>query len=193
VSMLELRLFGPFAARAGGRPVTLTSARAQSLLACLALSPDRPVRRELATGRLWPDSTEPQARTNLRHPLHTVLPALGDHVTATARRRALAALGRLVPRLEAEGAIDPAIVAEALSEATGRPVAYVPVPDADARAAMVADGLPEMTADAIVAIFRRPAHRPDGLGHAYGRESARAGAALTGRVRPGERGGVQVR
>ena len=44
-------------------------------------------------------------------------------------------------------------VADELSAATGRPVTYVSVSDEDARQAMVADGLPPMVADAIVAIF----------------------------------------
>jgi uncharacterized protein YbjT (DUF2867 family) len=44
-------------------------------------------------------------------------------------------------------------VADELSAATGRPVAYVDVPDADARRAMIDAGLPAMVADAVVAIF----------------------------------------
>jgi uncharacterized protein YbjT (DUF2867 family) len=44
-------------------------------------------------------------------------------------------------------------IAAALSRATGRTVGYVPVSDEDARAAMVAGGLPEPIADAIVSVF----------------------------------------
>ena len=44
-------------------------------------------------------------------------------------------------------------VAGELSAATGRAVTYVDVTDEDARRAMIADGLPPMVADAIVAIF----------------------------------------
>jgi uncharacterized protein YbjT (DUF2867 family) len=44
-------------------------------------------------------------------------------------------------------------VARELSAATGRAVTYVAVSDEDARRAMIADGLPPMLADAIVAIF----------------------------------------
>jgi uncharacterized protein YbjT (DUF2867 family) len=44
-------------------------------------------------------------------------------------------------------------VAQELSAATGRAVAYVDVSDEDARRAMIEDGLPAMLADAIVAIF----------------------------------------
>ena len=44
-------------------------------------------------------------------------------------------------------------VAGEIAAALGRPIAYVNVGDGDARQAMVADGLPPMMADAIVAIF----------------------------------------
>jgi uncharacterized protein YbjT (DUF2867 family) len=44
-------------------------------------------------------------------------------------------------------------VAAELSAATGRPVTYLSVGDDQAREAMLADGLPPMLADAIVAIF----------------------------------------
>jgi uncharacterized protein YbjT (DUF2867 family) len=44
-------------------------------------------------------------------------------------------------------------IAEAMTAATGRPVSHVDVSDDDARRAMIADGLPPMVADAIVAIF----------------------------------------
>jgi uncharacterized protein YbjT (DUF2867 family) len=44
-------------------------------------------------------------------------------------------------------------IARELGRATGRAVTYVDVSDEDARRAMIADGLPPMMADAIVAIF----------------------------------------
>jgi uncharacterized protein YbjT (DUF2867 family) len=44
-------------------------------------------------------------------------------------------------------------IAAELAAATGRPVTYVGVSDGDARQAMIADGLPPIVADAIVAIF----------------------------------------
>ena len=43
--MLQLRLFGAFEVRLDGTPVALTSSRAQSLLACLALRPRPPQRQ----------------------------------------------------------------------------------------------------------------------------------------------------
>jgi uncharacterized protein YbjT (DUF2867 family) len=44
-------------------------------------------------------------------------------------------------------------IARELSEATGRPITYVDVPESDARQGMVAAGLPQDVADAILAIF----------------------------------------
>ncbi|WP_328474901.1 AAA family ATPase [Actinoplanes sp. NBC_00393] len=90
--MLEIRLFGTFELRADGEPVVLTSARAQSLLAYLALRRGEPQRRDRVAGLLWPESSEAQARTNLRHLLHTLraaLPDAGRQLDADARTVAL--------------------------------------------------------------------------------------------------------
>ena len=76
--MLHMRLFGPFELRSDGVPVTLTSSRAQSLLAYLALRGGQPQRRDRLAYLLWPDSTDRQARTNLRHLLHTLRAAIPD-------------------------------------------------------------------------------------------------------------------
>lgn len=90
--MLRVRLFGAFEVRAGGAPVTLTSSRAQSLLAYLTLR-GGPQRRERVAGALWPGSTDRQARTNLRHVLHTLRGCLPD-----AERHLVAAGETLVLR-----------------------------------------------------------------------------------------------
>ncbi|MDT3444629.1 MULTISPECIES: AAA family ATPase [unclassified Pseudofrankia] len=90
--MLEVRLLGAFEVRSGGTPVVMTSLRAQSLLAYLALRRGAPQRREQVAFLLWPDSTEQQARTNLRHVLHTLralLPAADRHVEVTAQTLSL--------------------------------------------------------------------------------------------------------
>jgi DNA-binding SARP family transcriptional activator len=90
--MLEVRLFGTFELRAGGEPVTLTSSRAQSLLALLALRPGTPQQRDRVAFLLWPSSTDRQARTNLRHVLHTLrtaVPGIDRHLHATTRTLAL--------------------------------------------------------------------------------------------------------
>ncbi|HEY7272018.1 MAG TPA: AAA family ATPase [Actinoplanes sp.] len=86
--MLEVRLFGAFEARVDGTPVALASTRAQSLLAYLALRNGAPQRRDKVAYLLWPDSAEQQARTNLRHVLHTLRAAVPDtdrYLNATAQ------------------------------------------------------------------------------------------------------------
>ena len=90
--MLEVRLLGGFEVRAGGTPVEMTSLRAQSLLAYLALRQGVPQRREQVAFLLWPDSTEQQARTNLRHVLHTLratLPAQDRYLQVSAQTLSL--------------------------------------------------------------------------------------------------------
>src|SRR5215217_8617240 len=76
---LQIRLFGELELRLGDEPLpALESARAESLLAYLLLHRDAPVPRQRLAFVLWPDSTEPQARTNLRHVLHNLRRALPD-------------------------------------------------------------------------------------------------------------------
>ncbi len=58
--MLQLRLLGSFEARSDGTPIALTSTRAQSLLACLALRHGTPQRRagwRTCSGRPRPSMT----------------------------------------------------------------------------------------------------------------------------------------
>lgn len=76
---LQIRLLGQWDLRyADGTPVPLDSARAESLLAYLLLHREAPQPRQQLAFLLWPDSDEPQARTNLRHLLHTLRRALPD-------------------------------------------------------------------------------------------------------------------
>jgi DNA-binding SARP family transcriptional activator len=66
----------------------LESGRAESLLAYLLLHRGAPQSRARMAGLLWPDSNEAQARTNLRHVLHTLkhsLPEAERCLEATAR------------------------------------------------------------------------------------------------------------
>jgi DNA-binding SARP family transcriptional activator/tetratricopeptide (TPR) repeat protein len=56
----------------------LESARAESLLAYLLVHRAAAQSRTRIAGRLWPDSGEAQARTNLRHVLHTLRHALPE-------------------------------------------------------------------------------------------------------------------
>ncbi len=69
--MLQIELLGDFQLRFDGEPVTsLYQARLQSLLAYLLLHRQAPQPRQHVAFRLWPDSTEAQAKTNLRRELH---------------------------------------------------------------------------------------------------------------------------
>jgi DNA-binding SARP family transcriptional activator len=77
--MLSIRLFGAVDLRYGDRSLLpLTSARAESLLAYLVLHREAPQARQRLAFLFWPDSTETQARTNLRHVLHDLRRALPD-------------------------------------------------------------------------------------------------------------------
>jgi DNA-binding SARP family transcriptional activator/tetratricopeptide (TPR) repeat protein len=76
---LEVRLLGDFDARLEGEVIPgLTSPRLQSLLGYLIVHRGRPVGRQKLAFLFWPDSTEKQARTNLRQALHHLRRALGD-------------------------------------------------------------------------------------------------------------------
>jgi DNA-binding SARP family transcriptional activator len=76
---LSIRLLGEVDIRRGDVPVpALDSARAESLLAYLLIHRDAPQPRQRLAFLLWPDSTEAQARTNLRKVLHNLRRALPD-------------------------------------------------------------------------------------------------------------------
>lgn len=75
--MLEIRLLGNFDVRIGGEAIDIPSRPAQSLLAYLALSPGVGHRREKLAGLLWPEATESNARSNLRHALWRLRRAVG--------------------------------------------------------------------------------------------------------------------
>ncbi len=70
--VLQARLLGGMHLALDDEPVRLESQRAESLIAYLLVHRRTPIRRERLAFVLWPDSTESQARTNLRHILHTV-------------------------------------------------------------------------------------------------------------------------
>jgi predicted ATPase/DNA-binding SARP family transcriptional activator len=76
--MLEIRLLGQFDMRLHGAPVELSSRPAQSLLAYLLLNHGTAHRRERLAGLLWPDSSEANARRNLRQALWQIRRALGE-------------------------------------------------------------------------------------------------------------------
>ncbi|HET8754508.1 MAG TPA: BTAD domain-containing putative transcriptional regulator, partial [Solirubrobacteraceae bacterium] len=76
---LRVALLGELSLHLGATPLApLESARAESLLAYLLLHRDAAQPRARIAGLLWPDSSEAQARTNLRHVLHTLRHALPE-------------------------------------------------------------------------------------------------------------------
>jgi DNA-binding SARP family transcriptional activator len=87
--LLRIRLLGELSLDVGGTPIPpLDSARIESLLAYLVLHRDAPQSRQRLAFLLWPDSSERQARTNLRHVLHNLrraLPQADDYIEVTAR------------------------------------------------------------------------------------------------------------
>src|SRR5947209_14982682 len=73
VPTLYMRLLGDFSLIYADRPVSsLNTMRLQSLLAYLVLHRDVPQQRQRLAFLFWPDTTEAQARNNLRQLLHQV-------------------------------------------------------------------------------------------------------------------------
>lgn len=69
----DVRLLGGFQLRVGGETLAvLRSGRARSLLAFLILHPEVAHARQRLAFEFWPDSSEAQARTNLRNLVHTL-------------------------------------------------------------------------------------------------------------------------
>jgi DNA-binding SARP family transcriptional activator/predicted ATPase len=76
--MIRITLLGQFMVERDGKAVEVTSRPAQSLLSFLALSPGtRHLRAKLA-GLFWPESTESNARSNLRQSLWRLRTAIGS-------------------------------------------------------------------------------------------------------------------
>jgi predicted ATPase/DNA-binding SARP family transcriptional activator len=67
--MLEVRFLGQFEVLWGGKRLAIPTRNAQSLFAYLVLNEGIAHRREKLAGLLWPDSSEGNARSNLRHEL----------------------------------------------------------------------------------------------------------------------------
>ena len=76
--MLEVSLLGEQYVE--GSPATnpSRSSRSVALIGFLAVHADAPQPRQLLAATFWPDSTERQARTNLRRELHHLRVLLGD-------------------------------------------------------------------------------------------------------------------
>ncbi|HVN56314.1 MAG TPA: tetratricopeptide repeat protein [Anaerolineaceae bacterium] len=75
--MLEIRLLGQFEIVQDGKRVNIPTRNAQTLFAYLVLNAGRAYRRERLAGLLWPDSSEENARSNLRHELWRLRKAIG--------------------------------------------------------------------------------------------------------------------
>ena len=101
MSNLSIHLFGHFSAALDGTPLTgLHTVRLQALLACLLLTP-RPISRQQLAYQFWPESSEPQARTNLRNLIHLLrngLPNADRLIRADAQ--SLEWLGNAAARLD---------------------------------------------------------------------------------------------
>lgn len=81
-SILSIRLLGGFHLSYQGEAVnTVNTTRLQSLLTYLVLHKEAPIPRQQVAFLFWPDSSEAQARTNLRNLLHGLRAALphSDH------------------------------------------------------------------------------------------------------------------
>ena len=76
---LRIKLFGQFTLTSETEAVAgVNHARLQELLAYLLLHRNAPVSRQQLAFLFWPDSTEEQARTNLRNLWHRLRRALPD-------------------------------------------------------------------------------------------------------------------
>jgi WD40 repeat protein/class 3 adenylate cyclase len=81
-AMLQIRLLGQFDVRMDGKRVVISSRAGQSLLAYLALTAGTAHRREKLAGTLWPDTSDENARKNLRQELWRIRKAIpSQHLT----------------------------------------------------------------------------------------------------------------
>lgn len=74
--MFQFRLLGQFDIRLDGKRVVVSSRAGQSLLAYLILTAGTAHRREKLAGMLWPDTTDENARKNLRQELWRIRKAI---------------------------------------------------------------------------------------------------------------------
>lgn len=86
--MLEIGLLGGFRLRHHGRLLdTVKPGKPQLLLAYVVLHRDQWLARARVAFALWPDSSEEQARTNLRRELHGLRQALPEGYLLTDARQ----------------------------------------------------------------------------------------------------------
>ena len=80
--MLQIHLLGQFDIRADGKRVSIASRPAQSLFAFLILTAGTTHRREKLAGMFWPDTSDENARKNLRQELWRIRKALSGQQSA---------------------------------------------------------------------------------------------------------------
>ena len=76
--MLHVSILGEQAITGAGASTRARSSRAVALVAFLAAHAGSPQPRQRIAGLFWPDSTDPQALTNLRRELHQLRQVLAD-------------------------------------------------------------------------------------------------------------------
>ena len=80
---MKFGLFGGFRARqTNGEPVTLSSKKAQALIAYLVVESNRPHSREMLASLLWGNTGEERARHNLRQSLSRIRQTFGAILVA---------------------------------------------------------------------------------------------------------------
>ncbi|MEJ2734963.1 MAG: BTAD domain-containing putative transcriptional regulator [Anaerolineae bacterium] len=89
MAYLSLSLLGPFQVTLDGQPVTgFKSNKERALLAYLAVEADRPHRREMLAGLLWPEWPDRDALSNLRYALSNLRRVIGDRGPTEVRAQA---------------------------------------------------------------------------------------------------------
>ena len=81
--MLQIQLLGQFEIRADGKRISIASRPGQSLFAFLVLTAGTVHRREKLAGMIWPDTSDENARKNLRHELWRIRKALAGEASAS--------------------------------------------------------------------------------------------------------------
>lgn len=92
---LEVRCLGGLSVRIRGEPLPVDAFpydKVRALFAYLAVEPEQGHSRGELAARLWPDSSEVEARRNLRHALHTLRQSLGSAAEYLHADRQLVAL-----------------------------------------------------------------------------------------------------
>jgi len=111
--MLQIRLLGQFDVRLDGKRVVIPSRVGQSLLAYLALTAGTAHRREKLAGTLWPETTDENARKNLRQELWRIRKAISTRHITPANDYLLADEFTLTFNREADYWLDVAILEKA--------------------------------------------------------------------------------